>query len=96
MPCTAAAGSEKRMRVLLRPATADDAPVCGRVCYEAFGAIAREHRFPVDWHSEEVAVNVMAARLAHRLSYGVVAEVDGRIVGSAFLKESAHAVLTKP
>ena len=75
------------MQVLLRPATADDVPVCGRICYEAFGAIAREHRFPVDWHSEEVAVSVIAARLARRLSYGVVAEVDGRIVGSAFLKE---------
>jgi len=75
------------MRVLLRPATSADVSECGRICYEAFGAIAREHRFPVDWHSQEVAVNVIKARLAHQLSYGVVAEVEGRIVGSAFLKE---------
>jgi len=75
------------MQVSLRPATAADAPVCGRICYEAFSAIAKARRFPVDWHSEEVAVNVIIARLAHRLSYGVVAEVDGRIVGSAFMKE---------
>jgi len=75
------------MRVLLRPATDADATECGRICYEAFSAIARTHDFPVDWRSEEMAVKVIAARLAHRLTYGVVAEVDGRIVGSAFLKE---------
>jgi predicted N-acetyltransferase YhbS len=75
------------MRVLLRPATAADAAVCGRICYEGFGAVASAHNFPMDWRCEEMAVKVIAARLAHRLTYGVVAEVDGRIVGSAFMKE---------
>ena len=75
------------MRVLLRPAMAADAAECGRICYEAFIGIASEHRFPVDWRSEDTAVQVIAARLAHRQTYGVVAEVEGRIVGSAFLKE---------
>jgi predicted N-acetyltransferase YhbS len=75
------------MRVLLRPATDADAALCGRICYEAFGAIANAHNFPMDWRSEETAVKVIAARLGHRLTYGVVAEVEGRIVGSAFLKE---------
>ncbi len=64
-----------------------DALECGRVCYEAFGAIAAAHNFPMDWRTEDMAVKVIAARLAHQLTYGVVAEVDGRIVGSAFLKE---------
>jgi GNAT superfamily N-acetyltransferase len=41
----------------------------------------------MDWRSEEVATKVIAARLAHRQTYGVVAEAAGRIVGSAFLKE---------
>lgn len=75
------------MRVLLRPAKAADAAVCGRICYEAFGGIAATHAFPVDWRSEEVAVKAIEARMAHRFTYGVVAEVDGRVVGSAFLKE---------
>jgi GNAT superfamily N-acetyltransferase len=75
------------MRVLLRPVTGADAAECGRVCYEAFGAIAEAHRFPMDWRSEEMAVKVIEARIEHGLTYGVVAEVDGRIVGSAFLKE---------
>jgi GNAT superfamily N-acetyltransferase len=64
-----------------------DLTACGRICYEAFRAITSEHHFPMDWRSEETAVRVIAARLTHRSSYGVVAEVDGRVVGSAFLKE---------
>jgi len=75
------------MRVLLRPVRDADATVCGRICYEAFSSIASAHNFPVDWRSEEMAVKVIEARMAHRFTYGVVAEVDGRIVGSAFLKE---------
>ena len=75
------------MRVRLRRATDADIPECGRICYEAFGAIAGAHGFPMDWRSEEVAVRVIAARLEHALTYGVVAEVDGRVAGSAFLKE---------
>jgi predicted N-acetyltransferase YhbS len=75
------------MRVVLRPATDADATVCGRICYEAFSGVASAHGFSVDWHSEEMAVKVIEARLAHRQTWGVVAEVDGRIVGSAFLKE---------
>ncbi|MGA3169818.1 MAG: GNAT family N-acetyltransferase [Chthoniobacteraceae bacterium] len=75
------------MRVLLRPPAEADVTECGRICYEAFSAIAITHGFPVDWRTEEMAVQVIQARLAHRQTYGVVAEVDGRIAGSAFLKE---------
>lgn len=75
------------MRVLLRPATDADVTVCGRICYEAFSEVAGAHGYPVDWHSEEVATKVIEARMAHRETYGVVALVDGRVVGSAFLKE---------
>jgi predicted N-acetyltransferase YhbS len=75
------------MRISLRPATSADAGECGRICYEAFNAIAVEHGFPADWKSADVAVQVITARLAHEQTYGVVAEAEGRIVGSAFLKE---------
>jgi ribosomal protein S18 acetylase RimI-like enzyme len=75
------------MRVSIRRVREGDIAECGRVCYEAFSGIANGHNFPVDWRSEEVAVKVIEARLAHKLTYGVVAEVDGRIAGSAFLKE---------
>jgi len=75
------------MQVLLRPATATDAAACGRICYEAFSTVAKAYGFPMDWRSEEAAVKVIEARLAHRFTYGVVAEVGGKIAGSAFLKE---------
>ncbi|HEX4085564.1 MAG TPA: GNAT family N-acetyltransferase [Chthoniobacteraceae bacterium] len=74
------------MQINLRPAIAADAAECGRICYEAFSGIAAAHRFPDDWGSGEVAVKVIEARLSHRLTYGVVAETRGSIVGSAFLK----------
>ena len=77
----------RRMRVSLRPATLADATVCGRVCFEAFTGIAGAHRFPMDWHSEEMAIKVLSIRLADPLTYGVVAEVGGEIVGSALLKQ---------
>jgi ribosomal protein S18 acetylase RimI-like enzyme len=75
------------MRVSLRPATPADITACGRICYEAFTTIARAHCFPMDWGCEEMAIKVVASRLAHRQTYGVVAEAKGQIVGSAFLKE---------
>ncbi len=74
------------MRVSLRPPTPADIAECGRICYEAFSAVASAHNFPVDWKSEEAAVKVIEARLAHMQTYGIVAESGGRIVGSAFLK----------
>jgi len=70
------------MQVLLRPATATDAAACGRICYEAFSTVAKAYGFPMDWRSEEAAVKVIEARLAHRFTYGVVAEVGGKIAGT--------------
>jgi len=75
------------MRILLRPAVDADVVACGRICYEAFGSVANAHGFPMDWRSPEIAIKVIEGRLAQRLTYGVVAECDGEIVGSAFLKE---------
>jgi GNAT superfamily N-acetyltransferase len=75
------------MRIHLRQPTEADAVECGRICYESFSSVAISHGFPVDWRSEDMAVKVIEARLAHRQTYGIVAEVDGRVVGSAFMKE---------
>jgi GNAT superfamily N-acetyltransferase len=72
---------------MLRAVREGDVEECGRVCYEAFSEIARAHGFPGDWNSREQAEKVIASRLGHGLTYGVVAEAEGRIVGSAFLKE---------
>jgi predicted N-acetyltransferase YhbS len=75
------------MAIVLRPGTAADAPVCGNICYEAFKAIGTEHNFPPDFPSPEVASGLLSKLLAHPRFYSVVAEDEGRIVGSNFLDE---------
>lgn len=75
------------MTIILRHGTAADAPACGRILYEAFKAIGNKHSFPPDFPSAEVATERVAGRLEHPGVYAVVAEMDGRIVGSNFLDE---------
>jgi predicted N-acetyltransferase YhbS len=75
------------MEVKVRPGTPADAEICGRICYDAFKMISEVHGFVPDFPSPEVAIDVLAKILANPQFYSVVAEVDGRIVGSNFLDE---------
>ena len=75
------------MEVRLRPGTADDATACGRICYDAFGAISAQHNFPPDFPSVEAAEQLCSGLLGHPGFYSVVAESAGRIAGSNFLDE---------
>ncbi|WP_437852847.1 GNAT family N-acetyltransferase [Sorangium sp. So ce363] len=75
------------MSVTLRPGNAEDAPRCGAICYDAFKTIAEQHGFPPDLPSPEAATALLAGLLAHPCFYAVVAELDGRVVGSNFLDE---------
>ena len=81
-PSRAAPGS-----AVLRPGRSDDAAVCGRICYDAFAKLAREHGFPPDFPSSEVGAEALLGLLSHPKFYSVVAEMHGRIVGSNFLDE---------
>jgi predicted N-acetyltransferase YhbS len=80
------------MRLMLRPGRPEDATVCGTICYEAFKAIAVQHNFPPSYPSSEVAVARMGERLTHPGFYAVVAELEGRVVGSNFLDERSPIV----
>jgi predicted N-acetyltransferase YhbS len=82
--------------LILRPGTADDAAACGRICYEAFAGIAEEHAFPPDIPSPDVGVALIEGALTHPGFYSVVAELDGRIVGSNFLDERSIVVGVGP
>jgi predicted N-acetyltransferase YhbS len=75
------------MDVELRVGRIDDAPACGRIAYEAFKAIADAHNFPPDFPDAESAVTVLSFVLANPGFYKVVAELDGRVVGSNVLDE---------
>lgn len=78
-----AAGSE----VTLREARPEDLEDCARICFEAFGAIHDHHRFPRDFPALEAATAMLQAWIPHPEIWGVVAERDGRVVGSNFLDE---------
>ncbi|MEU3848488.1 GNAT family N-acetyltransferase [Streptomyces sp. NPDC029554] len=75
------------MDLILRPGTPDDTAECGRICYEAFAGVAAEHAFPPDIPSPEIGAALIEGALTHPGFYGVVAELDGRVVGSNFLDE---------
>jgi predicted N-acetyltransferase YhbS len=75
------------MTLSLRRAAAADTAAVAEICYRAFKAIADAHRFPPDLPSAEVATALVAGLLSHGRFFAVVAEVDGRIVGSNFLDE---------
>lgn len=82
--------------LVLRPGTADDAAECGRICFEAFAGIAQEHAFPPDIPSPGVGTTLIETGLTHPGFYSVVAELDGRIVGSNFLDERSSVVGVGP
>jgi len=75
------------MSLVLRVACPDDAAPCGDICYRAFTTISEAHNFPPDFPGPEVAVGLLAMLVSHPGIYGVVAELDGRIVGSNFIDE---------
>jgi len=75
------------LSIRLRVGTPEDAPECGDICYRAFRVIAEKHNFPPDFPSSEVVTTFLKESLAHPNIYGVVAEFDGRIVGSNFVDE---------
>lgn len=75
------------MNLILRPGTPEDADVLGPICYEAFSSIANQHHFPSDFPDAAFATGMLASILAVPQAFSVVAELDGRVVGSNFLWE---------
>jgi predicted N-acetyltransferase YhbS len=73
--------------IALRPVGEDDVAACGRIAYEAFRSIAERHGFPPDLPSAEVAAGAMGRLLADPGFYGIVAERDGKVIGSNWLDE---------
>ncbi len=77
------------MDVKVRPARPEDTNACGRICYDAFAAIAAAHGYACDFPSPDAARSLVMGLLAHPGIFGVVAEADGVVVGSNFLDERA-------
>jgi predicted N-acetyltransferase YhbS len=75
------------MTVHLRRAEAADAAVLGDICYRAFKTIAEAHGFPPDFPSAEAGAGAIGSLIAHPGVFGIVAERNGRLLGSNFLDE---------
>lgn len=71
----------------IRRATVADAAACGKICFEAFGKVAAEHNFPPELPSPEMAIGVLSVMFAHPGFFCVVAEQDGKLIGSNCLDE---------
>jgi GNAT superfamily N-acetyltransferase len=71
----------------LRRGNASDAGAVGEICYGAFKAIADQHNFPPDFPNPSSAIGLLAMLIGHPGFFDIVAELDGRIVGSNFLDE---------
>jgi predicted N-acetyltransferase YhbS len=78
--------------VTIRRARPEDAQACGRICYEAFHKINTDHGFPPDLPDAGVAVGMLSMMFSHPSFWCVVAELNGRIVGSNCLDERSPVV----
>ena len=76
------------MDLVLRAGQPDDGATLGRICYDAFTAIATQHNFPPDFPSVEFAQMVVTALLARGDVANVVAELGGQVVGSNFMADA--------
>jgi predicted N-acetyltransferase YhbS len=82
--------------VKIRPGLPSDIEPCARIVFNAFGAIAAQHNFPPDIPSIDVGTELMTMLLTHPHFFSVVAELDGKIVGSNFLDERSPVVGVGP
>ena len=69
-------------KIVIRVATPADSAVCGRICYHAFSTISGEHNFPCDLPGPEAAIGMIDSLFSNPDFYCIVAEADGRVVGS--------------
>jgi L-amino acid N-acyltransferase YncA len=88
--------SARASSLTLREAAQADIPECGRILYAAFATLATSHGFPPDFPTVAVATGCMRGLVSNPGFHGVVAERDGRIVGSSFLDERSTIAAIGP
>lgn len=79
--------SEPSMNLHLRTGRPEDAAICGQICYDAFGAINAQHGFPPDFPHPDISTGMLSMMLSHPGFHVVVAELDGRVIGSNCVDE---------
>jgi len=71
----------------IRQAKPEDVAASAKICFDAFYKINSDHGFPPDLPSAEHAAGLMSLMFVHPGFYCVVAEENGRIVGSNCMDE---------
>src|SRR5271165_3103735 len=79
--------TQTQREVSIRIARPEDSAVCGQICYDAFATPSAKHNFPSDVPDAQTAAGIMSALFTSPGFYCVVAESEGRIVGSNCLDE---------
>jgi predicted N-acetyltransferase YhbS len=79
-----------------RPGRPADVDACAKICFDAFGDINRQHGFPSDFPDAQRPARLMQMLLNSPHAFSVIAEQDGRIVGSNFLWEDGAVAAVGP
>jgi GNAT superfamily N-acetyltransferase len=75
------------MSLIIRPIEHNDVESCGKIGYEAHKAISSAHGYPSEQPSEEFGIGLIKGLLDNSNSWGVLAERQGKKLGSIFLHE---------
>ncbi len=73
------------MSLKIRPVEENDVEACGKIGYEAHKSISSSHGYPSEQPSEEYAIGLIKMIIGNPNSYGVLAERQGKVLGSIFL-----------
>jgi GNAT superfamily N-acetyltransferase len=73
------------MSLRIRPIEQNDVETCGKIGYEAHKTISSTHGYPSEQPSEEFGITLIRRLLDNSNSWGVLAEQQGKTLGSIFL-----------
>jgi predicted N-acetyltransferase YhbS len=73
------------MSLIIRPIEQNDAQICGKIGYEAHKTISSAHGYHSEQPSEEFGIGLIKRLLDKPNSWGVLAERQGKTLGSIFL-----------
>lgn len=75
-----------------RPGSKEDINEVGKIIFDAFTSLANKHHFPSDFPTPNAGIDAASYFLSNPGFYSVVAENNGKIVGSNFLDERSNMV----
>jgi predicted N-acetyltransferase YhbS len=73
------------MSLIIRPIEQNDVEICGKIGYEAHKTISSAHGYHSEQPSEEFGIGLIKRLLDNPNSWGVLAERQGKTLGSIFL-----------